>query len=141
MADQANAVMRVLADRVIFTIGGEFTWRQIGQVLKDYHTEYSIRPSREANDAPCGLATGDVTYKIYSKFVPYTEYTSDSGTHSAHVCLHSDGVCFSGSLNVDKDWDFARELQGKVRNYRQRREHTKARKRLKETLDRLEQKS
>jgi len=113
--------------RQIFTISGDFTWRQISQVLRDYHTEYGIRPSVEIGESPCGLAAKGVTYKIYSKYIPYSNCPEpqNAGTHSAHVCLHPNGVCFSGSLNIDKDWEFAKELWNKVRVYhhhkRQRR--------------------
>ncbi len=31
------------------------------------------------------------------------------------MVLHSDGVCFSGSLNIDCDWDFTKELYLKVK--------------------------
>lgn len=89
----------------ILVIKGEFTWRQLGRVLGRpvYRKAYETKEVY-----PCRLAGGKVSYKIYNGI-------GGSSGGSAHVCLHSDGVCFTPSLQVDCDRDLAQTLYDKVK--------------------------
>ena len=96
--------------RDYYIIRGRFTWRQIARILdKKFTDEYPDQIYNSTGDsAPCGLMDGPITYKIYSD-------QKAIGSQSAHICLHSDGICFSGSLNIDQDWKLARELSEEIK--------------------------
>jgi hypothetical protein len=94
------------------TIKGKFTWRMLGRVLGR-----SVYPRGFENYQAdiCGLAKGKISYKIYNDHKDFSLGEQFGGsTRSAHVCLHSDGVCFSPSLRVQCDFDFTKELYDKV---------------------------
>lgn len=89
-----------------YIIKGVFTWVQLDKILGKsecgLQTEYDTKPQ------PCGLASGIRSYKVYCDWI------DGIGSRSAHVVMHWDGVCFSGSLRVEQDWAFAKELFDKV---------------------------
>ena len=95
--------------RDYYVIKGKFTWRQITRILNKKFTDEYRKTLKEDTIAPCGLKKEIVTYRIYTKRDPV------EGSSSAHICLHSDGICFSGSLNIDQDWKLARELSEEIK--------------------------
>lgn len=92
----------------ISVIEGEFMWRELGHILGRpiYPKAYEDKP-----EYPCSLAGGKISYKIYN----------DTSGSSAHVCLHSNGVCFTPSLDVAVDKALAMELYGRVLELKTRR--------------------
>lgn len=93
-----------------YVIKGKFTWAQLDEILGK--AEYDLlRDENVRCYQPCGLSEADVlTYKIYC------DWAEGTGSSYAHVVLHPDGVCFSGSLCVEQDWNLAEELFNKVRS-------------------------
>lgn len=100
-----------MTNRKYFTIKGKFHWSTINSAIG-----LGNNPPRKIDEgfeeSPCGLSLGPVSYKVY-------EYWSKDmlSLVVAHVCIHSDGVCFSGALDLDKDWDYAEKLYQRVLNY------------------------
>ena len=95
-----------------YIIKGKFTWPQLDPILSNsWHGSLkdTKNPEPEGGES-CGLASssGGLTYKIY------TSWDMSTGSRVAHVVLHPDGICFSGALNVEQDWAFAKELWRKM---------------------------
>ena len=83
----------------IYVIKKCLSWQAIETALK-YRREYNTQKSVES-ESPCGLADGPVYYRIYST------WSSKLGISSIHICRHLDGICISGSLNVEVDHTLA----------------------------------
>lgn len=83
----------------IYVIRKRLSWQAIEKALK-FRREYNTRKAVES-ESPCGLAGGLIYYRIYST------WTSKLGLSSIHICRHLDGICISGSLNVEVDNNLA----------------------------------
>ena|SRR4030042_1097047 len=92
--------------RQYLTIKGKFYWADLNRILGK--SERGLHSVTDESKPPCGLAPGILSYKGYYK------WKEPIGGYSAHVVKHTDGICFSGSLDVDQDWEFAKELYEKV---------------------------
>lgn len=96
-----------------YTIKGRLTWAQLNPILgaSVYGLQRDTKSMMPEEGEPCGLSSSreGLTYKIYSI------WKDSIGSCAAHVVLHPDGVCFSGALQVEQDWDFAKELFLKVK--------------------------
>jgi len=92
----------------IYTIPVRLSWQKIEKTLR-YRREYSTQKEVSNKPQPCGLAPGTIYYRIYST------WSEKIGTSSIHICRHPNGICITGSLNIDVDNNLAKEAYDKLK--------------------------